>query len=104
MQIERANQEVKQREAEVVKKLAEAQATLEDAAQREAGARRATAELQRLDKQLSARKLDAKELQVPTHYSQSCTQCLRSILAPSHHNFSPAHVKFTFDQDPAFQS
>lgn len=66
MQIERANQEVKQREAEVEKKLAEAKQALEEAAQREAGARRATAELQRLDKQLSARKLDAKELQVAT--------------------------------------
>ena len=64
LQIERANQEVKQREAEVEKKLTEAKQALDEAAQREAGARRATAELQRLDKQLSARKLDAKELQV----------------------------------------
>ena len=67
VQIERANQAVKQREADVEKKLAEAQAAREEAAQREASARHATAELQRLDKQLSARKLDAKELQVCIH-------------------------------------
>ncbi len=79
LQIERANQEVKQREAEVEKKLAEAKQALEEAAQREAGARRATAELQRLDKQLSARKLDAKELQVGpssqcAYHSFNCRQ------------------------------
>lgn len=67
VQIERANQAVKQREAEVEKKLVEAQAAREEASQREASARHATAELQRLDKQLSARKLDAKELQVCIH-------------------------------------
>ena len=59
VQIERANQEVKEREAEAEKKLAEAKEALDEAARREVGA-----ELQRLDKQLSARKLDAKELQV----------------------------------------
>ena len=67
VQIERASQAVKQREVDVEKKLAEAQAAREEAAQREASARHATAELQRLDKQLSARKLDAKELQVCIH-------------------------------------
>ena len=66
---------MKRRDEEATKKLAEAQATLEEAAQRENAARRATAELQRLDKQLSARKLDAKELQV-------CASKLRFCLFP----------------------
>lgn len=91
LQVERANQEVKQREAEVEKKLAEAQQALEEAAQREAGARRATAELQRLDKQLSARKLDAKELQVcaSPHLRIACTadavECIGPTLLHSQH-------------------
>ena len=72
MQNEKATQEVKRQEAEATKKLVEAQATLEEAAQRENAARRATAELQRLDKQLSARKLDAKELQVRIVYLCLC--------------------------------
>ena len=72
VQTQKASQEIRQQEAEATKKLAEAQATLEEAAQRENAARRATAELQRLDKQLSARKLDAKELQVRAFYICPC--------------------------------
>lgn len=64
LQVEGAAEEVREREMAAAKKEAEVAAALEEVAQRETAAQAAAAQLARLDKQLGARKLEARELQV----------------------------------------
>ncbi len=62
--MEGAAEEVREREVAAAKKEAEVAAALEEVSQRETAAQAAAAQLARLDKQLGARKLEARELQV----------------------------------------
>ncbi len=77
MQVEGAAEEVKEREAAAAAKEAEVAAALEEVAQREAAARAAAEQLARLDKQLGARKLEARELQVAAHTAPLCLPLLQ---------------------------
>lgn len=64
MQVDIAAEEVRRREVTVAEQEARAAAALEEVSAREAAAKASAAEMVKLEKQLSARKLEAQELQV----------------------------------------